>query len=125
MLRFLLDEHLSPRIASQFREKCPKAQMESVLVWEGGRLRGLADEALLTEARERGLTLVTYDRATITPLLKAFAEQGVEHAGVVLVDDRTIPPNDIGGLIRALIRLWEAEKQTNWTDLVIYLTRSN
>jgi hypothetical protein len=50
------------------------------------------------EAAEQDLTLVTYDRRTIPPWLKAWAEEGRRHGGVVFVDEKTIPPADIGGL---------------------------
>jgi hypothetical protein len=123
MLRLLLDEHLSPRIVKQFRVKWPQAPMDSVLMWEDGRLAGASDDVLLTEAWARGRTLVTYDQSTIVPLLKNWAEQGIAHGGVVFVDDRTISQNDIGRLTRSLGALWMAEKNSDWTDMVIYLTR--
>jgi hypothetical protein len=123
MLRLLLDEHLSPRIAQQFRAKCPGGQIESLLLWESGRLSGVPDDVLLTEAREHGWTLVTYDLATITPLLKGWAEQGIDHAGVIFVDDRTIAQNDIGGLVHSLRWVWTRGKDSDWTNAVIYLTR--
>jgi hypothetical protein len=123
MLRLLLDEHLSPRIVKQFRAKWPQAHMDSVLSWEGGRLAGSPDDVLLAEARGRGRTLVTYDQSTIIPLLKDWAEQRIEHGGVIFVDDRTIAQNDIGGLTMSLGALWMAEKNSDWTDMVIYLTR--
>ena len=59
MLRLLLDEHLSPRIAGQMKSKCRGAQIDSVLTWEQGRLSGVSDDVLLTEANAHGWTLVT------------------------------------------------------------------
>ena len=73
--------------------------------WEDGSYLGQADAAGLRAAAAQELTLVTYDRRTIPPLLKAWAEEERHHAGVVFVDDRTISPVDIGGLVRALARL--------------------
>ena len=58
----------------------------------------------LNEAAKQKLTLVTYDRRTIPPLLKAWAEEGLRHAGVIFVDDKTISPADIGGLVSALAK---------------------
>ena len=113
MLRLLLDEHLSPRIVQQFRGRWPHAQIDSVLNWEDGRLSGAPDDLLLTEAHAHGWTLVTYDQATIVPLLKNWAEQGIPHSGVVLVDDRTIASNDFGGLLRVFrVFLWRGERGT-------------
>jgi hypothetical protein len=123
MLKLLLDEHLSPRVAQQFRSKRPAARMKSVSLWQDGRFAGAPDDLLLAEACSRGWTLVTYDQATIVPLLKSWGEQGIEQGGVILVDDRTIAANDIGGLIHALGKVWDAEKSRNWKNVVIYLSR--
>ena len=123
MLRLLLDEHLSPRIVTQFRAKWPQAHIDSVLLWEDGRLAGSPDDVLLAEVRGQGRTLVTYDQSTIIPLLKDWAEQGIGHGGVIFVDDRTIAQNNVGRLTMSLGALWMAEKNSDWTDAVVYLTR--
>ena len=47
------------------------------------------------------------------------------HKGVIFVDDRTIAPNDFGGIVRALDQLWEKENDADWTNRVIYLRRAN
>jgi hypothetical protein len=52
------------------------------------------------------------------------AASGISHAGVVLIDERTIGPSDFGGLLRALVELWRAEKATVWEDRVVFLARS-
>src|SRR5947207_13047221 len=121
MLRLLLDEHLSPRIVRQFLSKCPGGTMASVLHWQDARLSNVPDELLLTEAHQHKLTLVTYDQATIVPLLKLWGEQGVSHGGVILIDDKTIRQNDFGGIVRALIHLWKREQNANWLNRVVYL----
>jgi hypothetical protein len=66
---------------------------------------------------------VTYDRRTISPRLKSWAEQGIHHAGVIFVDEKTISPADIGGLIRVLALL--AKEATAWdcTDRICFLRR--
>jgi hypothetical protein len=124
MLKLLLDEHLSPRVAQQLRAKWPRTQIESILFWQDGRFAGAPDDMLLSEAHVRGWTLVTYDQATIVPLLKDWGEQNIEHGGVILVDERTIAPNDIGGLVHALGAVWRAQKNLDWKNAVIYLSRS-
>ena len=43
--------------------------------WEEGNFLGLDDSAFLEKAAAQGLTLVTYDRRTIPPLLKAWAQE--------------------------------------------------
>ncbi len=61
----------------------------------------LQDSACLRQAARQGLTFVTYDRRTIPPLLKIWAEEERKHGGVIFVDEKTILPSDTGGLVRA------------------------
>lgn len=44
---------------------------------------------------------------TIPALRKRWTEEGRQHGGVIFVDEKTIPPADIGGLVRALIHLFK------------------
>ena len=78
---------------------------------------------VLREANRAKLTLVTFDLKTIPPLLRLWTEQGIDHAGVILVDEKTFTQNDIGGLIAGLCALWKAESDAIWTNRVIYLRR--
>jgi len=123
MLRLLLDEHLSPRIIKPFLTRCHGANMASVLDWQDARLSGAPDDLLLTEAHRHKLTLVTYDQATIVPLLRSWGEQAIPYSGVIFVDDRTIRQDDLGGLVRALAQLWEKGRNQDWLNRVVYLTR--
>jgi hypothetical protein len=97
--------------------------MASVLEWQDARLSGAPDDLLLREAHQHKLTLVTYDQATIVPLLKSWAEQGISHSGVIFIDDKTIRQDDFGGIIRALGQLWQKGRNENWLNRVVYLTR--
>jgi len=92
--------------------------------WQGGHFLSAADELMLREARESKLTLVTFDLRTIPPLLRSWAGQDIDHGGVVLVDERTIAQNDIGGLVAALCALWKAEGDSDWINRVVYLGRT-
>jgi hypothetical protein len=91
--------------------------------WENGDFLGQEDSVCLMQAAAQTLTLVTYDRRTIPPLLKAWAEEGRKHAGVVFVDEKTISPADIGGLVGALTRLARETRKWNWTDRICFLRR--
>ena len=84
---------------------------------------GLADDLLLDEAAAQKLALVTYDRKTIPPLLKAWAEAGRDHGGIIFVDDKTIPASDFGGLIRALQTLFQKTAKWDWRNRVCFLRR--
>jgi len=70
MLKLLLDEHISPKVAVGLRSRNRLLTVRAMPDWESGEFLGLDDEACLKEAANQGLTLVTYDRRTIPPLLK-------------------------------------------------------
>jgi hypothetical protein len=122
MLRLLLDEHISPDVAEGLR-RLRKVRVVCLAEWENGRFLGVADELLLREAAVQKLTLVTYDRRTIPPLLKLWAESVRDHGGVIFVDEKTIPPSDFGGLISALQRLFRDTVKWDWMNRVCFLRR--
>lgn len=128
MLRLLLDEHVqdehvSPDVATGLRRRNRTLPVRSMADWEGGNFLGQEDAVCLQEAAAQGLTLVTYVRRTIPPLLKSWAEEGKPHAGVIFVDEKTISPADIGGLVRALAMLAKEARNWDWTDRVCFLRR--
>lgn len=123
MLKLLLDEHISPDVAAGLRRRTRTVTVQALIEWEGGNLLGQDDDACLRSAAARGFTLVTYDRRTIPPLLKTWAEAGRLHAGVIFVDDKTIAPSDIGGLVRALVELAREARHLDWTDRICFLRR--
>jgi len=123
MLKLLLDEHISPDVADGLGRRNRSLIVRHMAEWEGGEFMGQEDSVCLREAARQGLTLVTYDRRTIPPLLKAWAEQERSHGGVIFVDEKTISPADIGGLVRALTDLSEQTGRWDWTDRVYFLRR--
>lgn len=123
MLRLLLDEHISPDVAVGLRRLDQTLTAHSMVEWEGGNFLGQDDADCLRQAAAQGLTLVTYDRRTIPPLLKTWAEEGRSHGGVVFVDEKTISPADIGGLVRALSELAKEAGSWEWSDRVCFLRR--
>ncbi|HBY63805.1 MAG TPA: hypothetical protein DEH78_28605 [Solibacterales bacterium] len=52
MLRFLLDEHISPDVCLIVRGLWSSVAIESLLVWRDGSLRGKDDDAVLTVVTE-------------------------------------------------------------------------
>jgi hypothetical protein len=123
MLRLLLDEHISPRVAAGIRLRDKKIIIRDMVEWENGIFLGQEDSACLREALVQKLTLVTYDRRTIPPLLKNWAEEGRRHGGVIFVDEKTIAQADIGGLIQSLDRLVKETRDLDWTDRIYFLRR--
>jgi hypothetical protein len=121
MLKLLLDEHISPQVASGVRRRNRALVIHSMVQWESGNFLGKEDSVCLLEAAKRRLTLVTYDRRTIPRLLKLWGEEGRSHGGVIFVDEKTISPADIGGLVRALILLAGEIGEMDWTNQVYFL----
>ena len=123
MLKLLLDEHISPDVANGLRRRNRAMEVRYMVEWENGHFLGQEDSACLREAAAQGLTLVTYDRRTIPPLLKTWAEEERTHGGVIFVDEKTISPADIGGLVWALTRLARETGNWDWTNRIYFLRR--
>ena len=121
MLSLLLDENISDEIARKILAKRVDIPIFSAHDWEEGRLRGVSDEMVLRAAAEAGLTLVSYDVNTIPLLLMRLANEAFVHGGIVFVHNATIRSNDYGSLIRALIQLYDAEKEAEWKDRLYFL----
>jgi hypothetical protein len=123
MLKLLLDEHISPRVADGLRRRNRAIEIRYLVEWGNGRFLGQDNHACLREAATQGFTLVTYDRRTIPPLLKTWAEEERTHGGVIFVDEKTISPADIGGLVWALTRLARETGTWDWTNRIYFLRR--
>jgi hypothetical protein len=121
MLRLLLDEHISPAVAGGLRRRHRALSVVCMLEWEDGEFLGQPDSACLRQAAAQCLTLVTYDRRTIPPLLKTWAEEGRRHGGLIFVDEKTIPPSEVGILVRAVSNLWLKTARWDWADRVCFL----
>jgi hypothetical protein len=121
VLKLLLDEHISPDVAAGLRRRHSSIVVHCMADWEKGGFLGLEDSACLEKAAALELTLVTYDRRTIPPLLKAWAQEDRNHGGVIFVDEKTLAPHDIGGLVRALFGLYQETGRWDWTNRVCFL----
>jgi hypothetical protein len=123
MVRLLLDEHISPAVADGLRRRHPLLTVVCMAAWEQGEFLGQLDSLCLQQAAAQGLTLVTYDRRTIPPLLKIWAEEEQRHGGVIFVDEKTISPTDTGSLVRALSELAKTTARWDWSDRICFLRR--
>jgi len=121
MLRLLLDEHISPVVAGGLRRRHRALSVVCMVEWEDGEFLGQPDSACLRQAAAQRLSLVTYDRRTIPSLLKVWAEEGRTHGGLIFVDEKTIPPADVGTLVRALSALWLKTVKWDWSDRICFL----
>lgn len=68
------------------------------------------------------MTLVSFDLKTIPPLLRDWGERGIDHGGVIFVDNKTFAQNDISGISKALATLWELQGQIGWTNRCFFLS---
>jgi hypothetical protein len=121
VLQLLTDEQISPAVARETPNRCQGLSIVAMRNWQGGHFLSATDELVLREAHQQKLTLVTFDLRTIPPLLRLWAEQGINHSGVILVDERTLAQNDIGALVGALAAVWKAQGDLDWTNRVVYL----
>ena len=117
--RFLLDENVDPRVADGLSRRGVDAV--ALRDWRDGHLLGRSDEEILRAAKQEHRALVTYDVHTVAPLVASIIESRETHAGVVLVSGKTIPPSDVGGLVRALARL--AEMFDDLEGVTLFLER--
>lgn len=122
-MRLLLDAHISPAVVKVLSAAVAGADVIALRDWHDGAYLQLDDDVILRAAHSEMRTLVTYDLRTIPPLLKLWAEQGIAHGGVVLVDERTVVANDVGGLVRALTRLMDRLGDAAWENRIVYLSK--
>ena len=121
MLRLLTDENITPVVAEKVQSKRPDIAMQSLHHWRGGAFLGAADRLLIEAAYGEGWTILTYDQKTIPPLLMEWAAVGADHGGVVFVDEETIAPRDIGGLVRAILVLFDRCSGWDWANRISFL----
>ncbi len=97
--------------------------MFALSTWGNGIHLGDDDAELLRAAHAAGLTLVTYDQRTIPDLLTRLAIEEEPHGGVIFVNRRTLAQDDVSGLAKALVSLWEANHELDWINRISYLRR--
>jgi len=119
-MRLWLDEMIPGEVARQLRRLGHDVQAvqepEQRWTW------GLEDaEQLETSVRE-GRAIVSYNLRDFVPLSRQWAEAGKVHMGIVLVPPRTVPPGEIGELVRRLAALLDAHPENEaLKDRVIFL----
>jgi hypothetical protein len=86
-VRLLLDEHYSPKIADELRNR----GHDVVSAAERDDLRGLSDVELLTRATAERRALVTENVSDFMPLVRAAVAAGERHFGIVFTSQRSLP----------------------------------
>jgi predicted nuclease of predicted toxin-antitoxin system len=123
MLKLLLDEHVPPAVAAGLKRLDGEIDAYALRSWRGGIYLGEPDERILEEAVSAGLTLVSYDLDTIPRLLGELARGGLSHGGVIFISQRQIRSNNVGGLVRALARIYRESGKADWTNRVEFLEK--
>jgi len=121
MLRLLLHEEISLNVAAALRRRSQEIDVRTLAEWEDGNFvgRDLAD--ILREAADQQLTLVTYDRLRIPPILKDWSEEECLYGGVIFLDDESLPPEESLALAAALTRVHQESGNWEWTNRVLFL----
>ncbi len=121
MLRLLLDENIASKVALQAKKRCPAIDIVSIHDWENGRYLATDDGEILKVAARQRLTLVTYDQNTILTHMSDLVAEGCDHGGIIVIDGKTIPQRDVGGLVKAICWLWESESKSDWKNRTVFL----
>jgi len=118
-VRFLLDEHVSPLVATRLRS----LGHDAVAVVERQGLRGAADARLRQVATAEDRVLVTYDVRDFGRLGIRMARTAEPHSGMVLVTPRAFWPGatDVGRLADSLHLLSAFETGGSMADRVVWL----
>lgn len=108
-MRLLLDEHYSPLIAEQLRER----GHDVTAITGAPALEGLDDESLLGVAAGEGRALLTNNVRDFVPLARAWAASGREHSGLIFTSDASMPRarETIGVYVDALRCLLDREPE--------------
>lgn len=85
-MRLLLDEHYSPEIARQLRER----GHDAVVAGDVGLL-GREDEELLEWATAERRVLLSNNARHLTPLATEWAGEERDHMGILLTSDESMP----------------------------------
>lgn len=109
-MKLLLDEHLSPEVARQLRER----GHDVVAVSERTDLRGRPDRVHFASQDAEQRVIVTRDLADFRPLLANELRRGQKTYGLVCVPQRfSLSRDGIGRLVRALDALLHAHPEAD------------
>jgi len=99
-VRVLLDQHYSPTIAQQLRDR----GHDVVLVEEDSALRGRADREVWTYAIAERRAVLTEDVSHFVALVREWLLAGERHFGVILTTPRSMPRSrgTIGAFVEKL-----------------------
>ena len=122
--RLLADENMSHRFVSACKRLAPNFPIVHISNWADGIWLGLDDAALLICCSEEKLTLIAFDRSTLSWHAGQLIRAGEDHAGVILFRG-TVRSADYGYQARLLTGFWEKDgKSWDWQNRMVYLPKS-
>ena len=115
-VRYLLDEHIDPRLRTQLIRQAPDP-----VVWiigdPGAPKRGTLDADILLWCEANGFTLVTSNRRSMPVHLQAHLAAGRHVPGILV-----LPPDmTMGTVLEQLLLIWGASESEEYQDLLLYL----
>ncbi len=122
-LHLLLDELISPVVLEELRLRVARATVETLMAVGEGMFQDVSCGDLLAFVAQEKIIFVTYDRSAMAATLHNWRETGYPHGGVIVIDDKTVPPSDIQGLVGLLQKLVELSVNWDWANRVVYLHR--
>jgi predicted nuclease of predicted toxin-antitoxin system len=114
-----LDEMIRPDVAGALREQ----GHDVVGAAECGML-GASDAAQFARAIHERRALVTHNVRDFAILARGAGTAGRAHWGVVLINDRHLPPSDIGGLVNALGHFLTHHEPDLLKNAIVFLRRA-
>src|SRR5437899_11960873 len=117
-MKLLLDSHIPAAVVRALRTRQPGLDVQHLAQWRAGDLLEADDADILAACAKEARVWVTYDLATVPDLLRALAAEEYDHAGVFLVDDATIPAENVGVLVYGISVLIVEIGEVDKTNLV-------
>jgi hypothetical protein len=118
--RLLADENTSHALVRACRKLEADFPLTHISAWRDGAHRTQKDPALLMSLREPGLTLVSFDRASLAHHAGQITREGLGHAGVILFR-RSVPLLAYGRQASLLVDFWQKAAREDWEDRIAYL----
>ena len=120
-MKLLLDVHISKATLNALAKLAPAIEADHLADWHDGTFRNAPDVDILAACRIEQRVFVTFDLATIPDLLRHWAAEGQDHAGVLFGDEETVRPDDPAQMARSLKALAAEIGPTDTTNLVRFL----
>ena len=117
--KYLLDEHVSPRLQKALQRHSP-----DMVVWRigdpGAPLLHSPDSEILIWCEEHGFSLITNNRASMPVHLREHLAAGQYIPAIFILN----PNLDMGQTIDELIFIWVASESDEYADQLNYLPLS-